>query len=153
IPLDESWNRQQVEKVAGVIGAVVGKTAAVRPISVNTVPSNGTHAKRTADGERTAIGIIGCGQMGQWHLNSYKKNASCHVAAVADTDFGKAEAFAAQVGARAYRSHAEMIRKESLAGISVCTLPATHKDIVMDVLHAGVHVLCEKPLTISVEQA
>jgi predicted dehydrogenase len=91
--------------------------------------------------------------MGRWHLDSYKKNTSCQVVAVADTDFAKAEAFAAEVGARAYRSHAEMIGNESLTGVSVCTLPVTHRDIVVDVLGAGIHVLCEKPLTISLEHA
>src|SRR5262249_45199317 len=49
--------------------------------------------------------------------------------------------------------HTEMIRNESLTGVSVCTVPVTHRDIVIDVLRAGIHVLCEKPLTISVEHA
>jgi len=91
--------------------------------------------------------------MGKWHLDSYRKNSSCKVVAVADTDFTKAQVMAAEVGATPYSSHAEMIAKESLAGVSICTLPSTHNDIVIDALKAGVHVLCEKHLAISVEQA
>jgi perosamine synthetase len=161
MPWDESWDRKKVERVAGVIVATAKrllgtkdqKVPVAQTTSVGKVAGrNGTHAKATAQ-QKIAIGVIGCGQMGRWHLNSYKNNPTCQVIAVADTDFAKAEAFAAEVGARAYRTHTEMIRNESLAGVSVCTLPVTHKDIVVDLLRAGIHVLCEKPLTISVEHA
>ena len=162
LPVDETWNKQEVERVARVIsaacrtidGSKAPTTADVPPISVSSVAGrNGTHGKQSIDSKTARIGIIGCGQMGRWHLNAYKSNASCQVVAVADTDFAKAEAFAAEVGARAYRSHTEMIVKESLTGVSVCTLPVTHRGIVVDFLRAGIHVLCEKPLTISVEDA
>src|SRR5262249_6469881 len=55
-------------------------------------------------------------------------------------------------GGRAYRSHSEMIANEKLQAVSVCTLPSTHRDIVIDLLRSGIHVLCEKPLAISVEE-
>src|SRR5262249_52378633 len=57
-----------------------------------------------------------------------------------------------EIGARAYRSHTEMIANETLQGVSVCTLPSTHRDIVVDLLRSGIHVLCEKPFAISVEE-
>jgi dTDP-4-amino-4,6-dideoxygalactose transaminase/predicted dehydrogenase len=161
LPLDESWNRQEAERVAGVISSTLKKMTRqqVTPeIITKTTASpaaasgNGAHSVATASSEIKRVGIIGCGQMGKWHLDSYKKNPSCKIVAVADTDFAKAQALAIEVGATPYSTHTEMIEKESLAGVSICTLPSTHRDIAIDVLNAGVHVLCEKPLAISVEQ-
>ena len=109
---------------------------------------------RNAEPEKSMrIAIVGCGQIGRWHLDSYKKNPSCKVVAVADTDFAKGDVFALEAGAKAYISHSEMIASEPLDGVSVCTVPSTHRDIVLDVLDAGINVLCEKPLAISVRDA
>ncbi len=46
-----------------------------------------------------------------------------------------------------------MLAKEKLDGVSLCTLPSTHRDIAIDLLSGGVHVLCEKPLAVSEEEA
>jgi dTDP-4-amino-4,6-dideoxygalactose transaminase/predicted dehydrogenase len=162
LPLDEGWNRQEVERVGAAVSSVLkrmtkrGGTSEVvtrKVEATSAVAGNGTHSPSTSNRETARIGIIGCGQMGKWHLDSYKKNASCKVVAVADTDFAKAQVLAAEVGATPYSSHTEMIAKESLSGVSICTLPSTHRNIVIDVLNAGVNVLCEKPLAISVEEA
>jgi predicted dehydrogenase len=99
------------------------------------------------------MGIVGCGQMGRWHLDAYKRNAKVQLVGCADIDLAKARQFAEEVGARAYESHREMIVKEKLNGVSLCTVPSTHRDIATDLLEAGVHVLCEKPLAVSGEQA
>ena len=162
LPLDETWSRQQVEKAAGGISATIKRiksqqSRAARP--EERLPTTLVANHKTADSHepkqdrKIAIGIIGCGQMGRWHFNAYKNNVMCKVTAVADSDFSRAQAFAAEVGARAYRSHSEVIANEPVDAVSVCTLPNTHRDIVIDALRAGIHVLCEKPLAISVDQA
>ena len=46
-----------------------------------------------------------------------------------------------------------MIKNEKLNGVSLCTVPVTHYQIVLDLLDAGINVLCEKPLAVSVSQA
>ena len=46
-----------------------------------------------------------------------------------------------------------MIKNEKLDGVSVCTVPSTHREIVLDLLDAGINVLCEKPLAISGTEA
>src|SRR6185503_16827593 len=47
----------------------------------------------------------------------------------------------------------QMIKNEKLDGVSICTLPSTHHPIVMDLLEAGISVLCEKPLAASLAEA
>jgi perosamine synthetase len=160
LPLDEKWNRREVERVAGVISSIVKnsghKQSAVRvdrPAVNAAVAQRESPLRESTQRQTAAIGIIGCGQMGQWHLNAYKNNPSCRVAAVADTNFTRAQTVAAEIGARAYTSHTEMIQNEALDGVSVCTVPSTHQEIVIDCLKAGVHVLCEKPLAVSVDEA
>jgi predicted dehydrogenase len=103
--------------------------------------------------KKIRIGIIGCGQMGRWHLDAYKSNPKVDLVAFADTQLDRAQQFEREVGAKQYSSHLEMLENERLDGVSICTLPATHKEITLDVLNAGVHVLCEKPLAISVAEA
>ena len=160
--LDESWSREQVEKAAGVISATIKRIRGhqihaarieAQPPTSSVAHHNTTNSRESKQPKNAAIGIIGCGQMGRWHLNAYKNNASCKVTAVADSDFGRAQGFAAEVGAKAYRSHSEMIANEHLDGVSVCTLPATHREIVVDALERGIHVLCEKPLAMSADEA
>jgi len=163
IGIDESWTRQEVQRVAGIVTSAIKKISTATPQSSQPVKSSTVSvsdrpvvkqpaARKTADGIMQ-IGIIGCGQMGRWHLDSFKQNSSCKVVGVVDTDFGRAQQFAQEVGATAYRSHTEMIAAQSLNGVSICTVPSTHKNIVLDVLDAGIDVLCEKPLAVSVSEA
>jgi perosamine synthetase len=160
LPLDETWTRNEVERVAGVVVSTMQAMATGHGVAISSEPTSragdrrstvvpGQHQQR----QQVAIGIVGCGQMGRWHLDSYKQNPGCRVVAVADTDFAKAQAFAAEIGGTPYHSHREMMANEQLQGVSVCTLPATHRDVTLDVLRGGIHVLCEKPLAVSAREA
>jgi predicted dehydrogenase len=91
--------------------------------------------------------------MGRWHLDSYRTDPRVEVVACVDTSLERAQAFARDVGGRPYRSHAEMLANESLDAVSLCTVPSSHRDIAIDLLRSGAHVLCEKPLAISVAEA
>jgi predicted dehydrogenase len=155
IPLDESWTRERVEHtVEAIRRCLAGPGATAAPV----IPSQRQLASPPAspaakNGEKTRIGIVGCGQMGRWHLDAYRRNPHVELVAFADTALDKAEDFAREARGRAYRSHDEMMRNERLDGVSLCTLPATHRAIALDLLDAGIHVLCEKPLAISVAEA
>ena len=53
---------------------------------------------------------------------------------------------------RAYDSHLEMIEKERLDAVSVCTPNFSHKQTTIDALEAGLHVLCEKPIAMNLAE-
>jgi predicted dehydrogenase len=52
-------------------------------------------------------------------------------------------------GARIYTSHEELLRRERLDFVDICTPPSVHASIAVDALRHGLHVLCEKPLATS----
>jgi dTDP-4-amino-4,6-dideoxygalactose transaminase/predicted dehydrogenase len=153
VPLDESWSRSDVERVASVVGQTMKTLAA--GTATTTVPAARPTTARPHGGseKRVRVGLIGCGQMGRWHLDSYKSDPRVEVVACVDTSAERAAAFAREVGGRAFTSHADMLANERLDAVSLCTVPSTHRDIAVDALRAGAHVLCEKPLAISVAEA
>jgi dTDP-4-amino-4,6-dideoxygalactose transaminase/predicted dehydrogenase len=157
IPLDESRDRDYVEHIATIVAnamdAVAGRSESrpaptPRPVETPIKPASPHTSK-----PRLRIGIVGCGQMGRWHLNAYAAQRNVELVGFADTSLERAQRFAHEVGGRAYASHQELLANEALDGLSICTVPSTHCDVAIDALDAGIHVLCEKPLAISVNQA
>jgi dTDP-4-amino-4,6-dideoxygalactose transaminase/predicted dehydrogenase len=155
IPLDESRTREHVERIAAVVAsslqALSPKTSVAMPAAV-AARSSAPSAPRSS-ASKVRIGIVGCGQMGRWHLDSYKTHPRVELVGFVDTTLDRAEQFARETGGRAYRSHADLLDNASVDAVSVCTVPSTHRDVAVDLLDAGVHVLCEKPLAISVAEA
>ncbi len=152
---DESWGKEDVKRIAMVLKRFLGSSDKKRESLKENCSTEQVHqAVSLGDGkQKIRIGIVGCGQMGRWHFDSYKKNPDVELVSFADLSFEKAKAFAREVGGSAYISHKDMILNEKLDGVSVCTIPSTHREIVLDLLGAGINVLCEKPLATSVYQA
>jgi perosamine synthetase len=151
ISLDESWSRRDVTRAAAAIRAAA---TGVATTTVSSATAARTHAPvHVVAEQKVRIGIVGCGQMGRWHLDAYQRNPRVEVVAFADAHLAHADAFAREAGGRAYESHIAMLAGERLDGISICTVPVTHRAIAADALRAGVHVLCEKPLATSREDA
>lgn len=154
VPFDESWDKGQVDHVVRALDAALKSSGSAQAEYREAAREQPVIAPfRSNEQKIVRIGIVGCGQMGRWHLDAFKKNSQVEIVAFADTNIESAEKFAAEVKGRAYRSIKDLIAREALDGVSVCTLPSTHRDIVLDLLERGVNVLCEKPLAISFEQA
>ena len=152
LPLNESWSRADVDRAVTAIARAMSGASAATP-RLRVVPK-ATERPEDADTRRTVrIGIIGCGQMGRWHLGSYQKNSHVELVAFADTNRAAAEKFASETGGRAYASHLEMLAAEKLDGVSICTVPVTHRALATDAMRAKVHVLCEKPLATTLQDA
>ncbi len=155
MPWDESWSDEKIAKAAALIRELAGKyssgTATVKPVPVERKETPPTSAAAT---KTVRIGIIGCGQMGEWHWEGFRKDPQIECVAFADTDPTRAERFLSKTpGAKIYKDYKEMIKNEKLDGVSICTVPATHYPMAIDLLNAGIHVLCEKPLATSAAHA
>lgn len=100
------------------------------------------------------IVIIGAGFITRvGHLPGYSA-AKANVVAICDMDRAPADALAAQYNIpNVYTGWREMIAVEKPDIVSVCVPNVAHREIVLAALDAGAHVLCEKPLATSVDEA
>ncbi len=99
------------------------------------------------------VGIIGCGKITQVrHLPEYMNRSDVKIKGVFDLNKERATEIAAEIGAKVYDSYQELLSDESIDAISVCTANHTHATISIEALNAGKHVLCEKPMAITLEE-
>jgi predicted dehydrogenase len=105
------------------------------------------HRKTRVDG-RVGVGVLGAGAWAEFaHLPGYKRDPRCQLVAIADPVIERAQAFAEKFGIpNVYGSHAELIAREDIDLVDVCTPSATHFELSWAALEAGKHVLCEKPV-------
>ncbi|MDF2657432.1 MAG: oxidoreductase domain protein [Paenibacillus sp.] len=100
------------------------------------------------------IGILGCGAVSRMHMKAFLQWAGlCEVRAVYDIDSRQAERLARWEGASAEvcASWEDLLARDDIHAISVCTPPDLHRGPVIEALRAGKHVLCEKPLAPSLD--
>ncbi|HVU10358.1 MAG TPA: Gfo/Idh/MocA family oxidoreductase [Phototrophicaceae bacterium] len=93
------------------------------------------------------VGIVGVGGIGETHIKAYRQIPGVEIVAVADP----AEARLAQIASNyaipnKYTDHLELIARDDIEAISVCTPNHLHMPVTVAALEAGKHVLCEKPL-------
>ena len=101
------------------------------------------------------VGIIGTGWIAESHIVNYLKMPDVEIVAGADLVPGKARAFFEKFGvenARCYNSHREMLDSEELDAVSVCTYNASHAECTVYALEKGVHVMLEKPMSVTLDE-
>ena len=95
--------------------------------------------------------VVGAGHMGQYHILALAEIWGVELVGVVDTDFEKAQRVAAPYGARAFRDHRALAGLVDFASVAVPT--ELHFDVARELMEAGAHVLVEKPMTSTLEQA
>ena len=107
--------------------------------------------------DRLKFGIIGCGWVAfEKHLPSLAKQPDAEISACCDVVEEKAQRAVKKYGAsgaKVYTSYREMLKDESIDVVHVATPNMTHREITIDCLKAGKHVLCEKPMAMREEDA
>ncbi len=106
-------------------------------------------------GKKVRVGIIGCGWIADAHIKSYLECPDAEIVAGSDIIPGKAAAYFAKHGveANAYESTEEMLAKENLDVVSICTYNSQHAPCAIQAMKAGVDVMLEKPFTVTLEEA
>jgi predicted dehydrogenase len=95
--------------------------------------------------------VIGAGYLGRFHAQKYAQAPGCELIAVADLRLEAAEPLAAELNTRALPDHRALLG--AVDAVSVVTPTPAHFAIARDFLEAGTHVLVEKPITDTPEQA
>ncbi len=103
------------------------------------------------------VAVIGMGGIGNTHAGVYQASERASLAAVCDLDKERADAASEQFGVPAFYSIADMADAVELDAVSVATAGPEngghHFEPVMECFDAGLHVLCEKPISNDIEKA
>ncbi|ACK73636.1 oxidoreductase domain protein [Gloeothece citriformis PCC 7424] len=94
--------------------------------------------------------VIGTGAISKEHLSFLAKSNLAHLVGVCDLSLASAKYAAQKFGADAlYTDYHQMLEEAKPDVIHILTPPQSHKPIATDCLKAGIHVICEKPITLS----
>ena len=100
------------------------------------------------------IGIIGTGSVAGWHIRSYQATPGAQVVAVCDVMPERAAAMAAEFGIPGVDADpADLLARPEVDAVSICTPISSHAAAAIAAARAGKHILCEKPLALTLADA
>lgn len=102
---------------------------------------------------RARIGIVGLGTFGINHLRTFRQlhwQGVCELVAACDINEKLLEERLKEFSFQPYTDFEEMLARERLDGVTVVTPDPYHRPLVLAAAEAGLHVLCEKPLDVTV---
>lgn len=97
--------------------------------------------------ETIRVGIIGVGQIGKTHVESYSKMPDVEIVAVADVNEAEAQRVAEKYGIkRVFANFRDLLKLDEIQAVDVCLHNNFHAPITIAALEAGKHVMSEKPM-------
>ncbi len=106
------------------------------------------------NGEGTlAVAIIGAGFMGQTHASAYAEMSNVRIAGIADNDSAKSSQLAKKHNTAVYGSFDNVLDDESIDIVDINVPPVFHREYVLKAVQAGKHVICEKPIALTHDDA
>lgn len=99
------------------------------------------------------IAIAGCGGMGRVHAGEFAQMPGVELVGVCDIEYHLAEELAAKTGASAFASYEEMMSTVKPDVVSLALPSYLHKEYACRSARLGVHVICEKPIALTAEDA
>ena len=98
------------------------------------------------------IGVIGAGAFAGYHLLGLQQVECAEVVAICDTDISRAKARAEMIGIdTVYDNYHDLLAREDIDAVTLPLPDQIHRQITVDALKAGKHVLCEKPMALSLD--
>jgi len=103
--------------------------------------------------DKVRFGIIGCGMIADFHRTGIEKCPQAELYAVSDSVAERAEQFAAKYGvARWFEDYHKMLALPELDVVCICTPSGFHAEAAIAAANAKKHILCEKPLDVTLEK-
>jgi len=97
------------------------------------------------------VGVIGVGHLGSLHAKMYSQISSVKFVGVYDVDLQRAQKLANEFGVKAFSTIDDLLSQ--VEAVSIATVTQSHYNVAMQVIKRGVHLLIEKPITATIEQA
>ena len=101
--------------------------------------------------KKLRAGVIGVGYLGQFHAEKYASLPQVELTGVVDADPARAAQIAQKLNTRSFSDPADLLGKVDVVSIVVPTI--LHHRVAKQFLEQGIHVLLEKPITVTLEQA
>ena len=104
---------------------------------------------------KTGFGVIGTGIVGgAWHAHVYHNLTQAELVAVCDLDAGRAREIAERYRVpHVFTDYRDLLARDDIAAVSIATPDFAHREIAVAAAQAGKHILVEKPLATTVEDA
>lgn len=99
------------------------------------------------------VGIVGCGKIAINHVRALQELPGVEVGAVSDSDAARAADFAREFGVPNSFTDLDELLSSGLDAVTVCTPHPVHELVVLAAARHGVHVLCEKPMAVTLAEA
>lgn len=103
--------------------------------------------------DRLRFGIIGCGRVAPRHAQSIRQSAQAELVAIADKIPSRAAHFSKEYGAEAHTDYHELLARDDIDVVNICTPSGLHAVMGIEALEAGKHVIVEKPIALSTSDA
>lgn len=99
------------------------------------------------------VGVIGCGAISGNHFHAVHLAEGAVLRGVCDIDGEKLKNAMREHGVPGYTDYRELLSRPEIDAVHICTPHYLHAPMAVDALNAGKHVLCEKPMGMTVEEA
>ena len=104
--------------------------------------------------EKIKVGVIGTGFIGPAHIEALRRLGMIDVVGLAECSEDVARAKAQALGIERYfGNYKELLKQDEILSVHICSPNYLHYEMAKATLEAGKHVICEKPLAISVAEA
>lgn len=128
---------------------LIGAKQSAKPAGEYTAA---TETSAPTSTKQVRFGIVGFGGMGREHASVLGKLKNAKLVGVSDQQ-PSAQAAAAEFNCKYYASAEQLLNSGEIDAVVIATPHWQHPEIALAALKAGLHVICEKPLTVTVAQA
>lgn len=101
--------------------------------------------------EKFNFAVVGCGNIGKRHCSILKNMQEAELVAVYDAVKERADNFAQEFNVKAYYDYAELLANNEIDFVNICVPSGLHAEQCIKAAAAGKHIICEKPMALSVE--
>lgn len=103
--------------------------------------------------QRSGFGVIGAGYMGERHIAELVKNHRTRLIALADINEARLQEISQKYGGEAYLDYAKLLERDDIDAVVIATSDEAHLEPSVAAARAGKHILLEKPIAATLEDA